>query len=243
MTITLRFCNLVRYKRALKYSMNILIVEDEFKIAQFLAQGLNESGYHSTIASDGLEALSLLQQQSFDLVLLDVMLPKLDGWGVLETLRTFSKIPVLMLTAKDHVLDRVKGLELGADDYLIKPFSYIELLARVKSLLRRIPQQELDCYQVENLILNRLSHAVYRDQQKIELTSKEFVLLELLMQHHGEVLTRTQIASMVWNINFQTDTNVVDVAIRRLRAKVDDPFNPKLIQTVRGMGYKLGLLA
>ena len=170
------------------------------------------------------------------------MLPKLDGWGVLETLRTFSKIPVLMLTAKDHVLDRVKGLELGADDYLIKPFSYIELLARVKSLLRRIPQPELDCYQVENLILNRLSHAVYRDQQKIELTSKEFVLLELLMQHHGEVLTRTQIASMVWNINFQTDTNVVDVAIRRLRAKVDDPFNPKLIQTVRGMGYKLGLL-
>ncbi|WP_218698999.1 heavy metal response regulator transcription factor [Acinetobacter harbinensis] len=222
--------------------MNILIVEDEFKIAHFLAQGLNESGYHSTIASDGLEALSLLQQQSFDLVLLDVMLPKLDGWGVLETLRTFSKIPVLMLTAKDYVLDRVKGLELGADDYLIKPFSYIELLARVKSLLRRIPQPELDCYQVENLILNRLSHAVYRDQQKIELTSKEFVLLELLMQHHGEVLTRTQIASMVWNINFQTDTNVVDVAIRRLRAKVDDPFNPKLIQTVRGMGYKLGLL-
>lgn len=222
--------------------MNILIVEDESKIAHFLAKGFVESGYHCAIAQDGQEALFLLQKHSFDLVLLDVMLPQLDGWTVLETLRTFSKIPVLMLTAKDHVLDRVKGLELGADDYLVKPFSYIELLARVKSLLRRIPQTESESYQVANLKLHRLSHEAYRDTQKIDLTPKEFILLQLLMQHQDEVLTRTQIASLVWNINFDTDTNVVDVAIRRLRAKVDDPFSPKLIHTVRGMGYKLGII-
>lgn len=222
--------------------MNILIVEDESKIAHFLAKGFVESGYHCAIAKDGREALFLLQKHSFDLVLLDVMLPQLDGWTVLETLRTFSKIPVLMLTAKDHVLDRVKGLELGADDYLVKPFSYIELLARVKSLLRRIPQTESESYQVANLKLHRLSHEIYRDTQKIDLTPKEFILLQLLMQHQDEVLTRTQIASLVWNINFDTDTNVVDVAIRRLRAKVDDPFSPKLIHTVRGMGYKLGII-
>ncbi|OTG90207.1 heavy metal response regulator transcription factor [Acinetobacter sp. ANC 3832] len=221
--------------------MNILIVEDESKIAQFLAKGLNESGYQSEIASDGIEALSQLQNQNFDLVILDVMLPKLNGWQVLETLRTFSKIPVLMLTAKDHVLDRVKGLELGADDYLVKPFSYIELLARIKSLLRRVPKPDVESYQIANLRLNRLSHEVFRDHQKIDLTAKEFILLQLLMQHQGEVLTRTQIASLVWNINFETDTNVVDVAIRRLRAKVDDHFNPKLIQTIRGMGYKLDI--
>ncbi len=221
--------------------MNILIVEDESKIAQFLAKGLNESGYQSAIASDGIEALSQLQNQNFDLVILDVMLPKLNGWQVLETLRTFSKIPVLMLTAKDHVLDRVKGLELGADDYLVKPFSYIELLARIKSLLRRVPKPDVESYQIANLRLNRLSHEVFRDHQKIDLTAKEFILLQLLMQHQGEVLTRTQIASLVWNINFETDTNVVDVAIRRLRAKVDDHFNPKLIQTIRGMGYKLDI--
>lgn len=219
--------------------MHILIVEDEAKIAQFLAKGLNESGYTSAIAQDGIEALSRLQMENFDLAILDVMLPELDGWQVLQTLRTFSKIPVLMLTAKDHVLDRVKGLELGADDYLVKPFSYVELLARIKSLLRRVPKTEQDAYQIANLKLNRLTREVYRDQTKIDLTAKEFVLLQLLIQHQGDVLTRAQIASMVWNINFETDTNVVDVAIRRLRAKIDDHFAPKLIHTVRGMGYKV----
>ena len=169
------------------------------------------------------------------------MLPEIDGWQVLKTLRTFSKIPVLMLTAKDHVLDRVKGLELGADDYLIKPFSYIELLARVKSLLRRSVKTESEYYQVEDLILYRLERTVYRNQQKIDLSAKEFSLLNLLMQHQGELLTRSQIASEVWNINFDTDTNVVDVAIRRLRAKIDDHFQPKLIHTVRGMGYRLSV--
>ena len=221
--------------------MQILIVEDETKIAEFLAKGLNESGYLSSIAHDGLTALTLLQEKNFDLVILDVMLPEIDGWQVLKTLRTFSKIPVIMLTAKDHVLDRVKGLELGADDYLIKPFSYIELLARVKSLLRRSVKVESEYYQVEDLILYRLEHTVYRNQKKIDLTSKEFSLLHLLMQRTGELLTRSQIASEVWNINFDTDTNVVDVAIRRLRAKIDDHFQPKLIHTVRGMGYRLSI--
>jgi len=144
-----------------------------------------------------------------------------------------------MLTAKDHVLDRVKGLELGADDYLTKPFFYIELLAQIKSLLRRIPKTEHEMYQVTNLELNRLTREVFRDQQKIELTQKEFALLQLLMEHQSEVLTRTQIASLVWNINFNTDTNVVDVAVRRLRSKIDNHFSPKFIHTVRGMGYKL----
>ena len=219
--------------------MHILIVEDEAKIAQFLAKGLNESGYTSAIARDGIDALSRLQMENIDLAILDVMLPELDGWQVLQTLRTFSKIPVLMLTAKDHVLDRVKGLELGADDYLVKPFSYVELLARIKSLLRRVPNTEQDVYQIANLKLNRLTREVYRDQSKIDLTAKEFVLLQLLIQNQGDVLTRAKIASMVWNINFETDTNVVDVAIRRLRAKIDDHFSPKLIHTVRGMGYKI----
>lgn len=219
--------------------MHILIVEDEAKIAQFLAKGLNESGYTSAIARDGIDALSRLQMENIDLAILDVMLPELDGWQVLQTLRTFSKIPVLMLTAKDHVLDRVKGLELGADDYLVKPFSYVELLARIKSLLRRVPNTEQDVYQIANLKLNRLTREVYRDQSKIDLTAKEFVLLQLLIQNQGDVLTRAKIASMVWNINFETDTNVVDVAIRRLRAKIDDHFSPKLIHTVRGMGYKV----
>ena len=219
--------------------MHILIVEDEVKIAEYLAKGLSESGYSTAIAENGVLALACLQQQSFDLVLLDVMLPDLDGWQVLKTLRTFSQIPVLMLTARDHVLDRVKGLELGADDYLTKPFSYIELLARIKSLLRRVPRLEQEAYQVAGLVLNRLKHEAYRTEQKIELSQKEFALLQLLMEHQGQVMTRSQIASMVWNINFNTDTNVVDVAIRRLRSKIDDHYTPKLIHTVRGMGYKL----
>ncbi|MGB9189611.1 heavy metal response regulator transcription factor [Acinetobacter sp.] len=221
--------------------MQILIIEDETKIAEFLAKGLNESGYLASIAHDGLTALRLFEEKNFDLVILDVMLPEIDGWQVLKTLRTFSKIPVLMLTAKDHVLDRVKGLELGADDYLIKPFSYIELLARVKSLLRRSVKPESEYYQVEDLVLYRFERTVYRNQQKIDLSAKEFSLLNLLMQHQGELLTRSQIASEVWNINFETDTNVVDVAIRRLRAKIDDHFQPKLIHTVRGMGYRLSI--
>lgn len=219
--------------------MHILIIEDEVKISEYLAKGLQESGYQTTVCHDGGTALTRLEQTNYDLVLLDVMLPEFDGWQILKTLRTMSQVPVLMLTARDHVLDRVKGLELGADDYLIKPFSYIELLARIKRLLQRHPRVAQEYYQVANLKLDRLQHQVWREQELIDLTQKEFFLLQFLMEHQGQVLTRSQIASQVWNINFSTDTNVVDVAIRRLRSKVDDHFAPKLIHTVRGLGYKL----
>lgn len=219
--------------------MHILIIEDEVKISEYLAEGLQKSGYHTTVCHDGQSALIRLDQPNYDLVLLDVMLPEFDGWQILKTLRTMSQVPVLMLTARDHVLDRVKGLELGADDYLIKPFSYIELLARIKRLLLRHPRVAQEYYQVANLKLDRLKHKVWREQKLIDLTPKEFFLLQFFMEQQGQVLTRSQIASQVWNINFNTDTNVVDVAIRRLRSKVDDHFSPKLIHTVRGLGYKL----
>ena len=220
--------------------MKILIVEDQLKTAEFLAHSLQASGYLTTHCQDGMTALTLLNQSYYDCVILDVMLPQLDGWQVLKTLRTFSKVPVLMLTAKDEVADRVKGLELGADDYLIKPFSYIELLARMKRLIQRVTEQVAPCYAYADLRLDLIQRQVYRDQKLIPLTAKEFALLQLLMQHAGEILTRAQIASQVWNINFETDTNVVDVAIRRLRSKVDDEYTHKLIHTVRGIGYRLG---
>lgn len=220
--------------------MKILIVEDQLKTAEFLAHSLHASGYLTTHCQDGMTALSLLNQSHYDCVILDVMLPELDGWQVLKTLRTFSKVPVLMLTAKDEVTDRVKGLELGADDYLIKPFSYIELLARMKRLIQRVTDQVAPSYVYADLRLDLIQRQVYRDQKLIPLTAKEFALLQLLMQHAGEILTRAQIASQVWNINFETDTNVVDVAIRRLRSKVDDEYMHKLIHTVRGIGYRLG---
>ena len=220
--------------------MKILIVEDQLKTAEFLAHSLQASGYLTTHCQDGMTALTLLNQSYYDCVILDVMLPQLDGWQVLKTLRTFSKVPVLMLTAKDEVADRVKGLELGADDYLIKPFSYIELLARMKRLIQRVTEQVAPCYAYADLRLDLIQRQVYRDQKLIPLTAKEFALLQLLMQHAGEILTRAQIASQVWNINFEADTNVVDVAIRRLRSKVDDEYTHKLIHTVRGIGYRLG---
>ena len=220
--------------------MKILIVEDQLKTAEFLAHSLQASGYLTTHCQDGMTALTLLNQSHYDCVILDVMLPQLDGWQVLKTLRTFSKVPVLMLTAKDEVTDRVKGLELGADDYLIKPFSYIELLARMKRLIQRVTEQVAPCYAYADLRLDLIQRQVYRDQKLIPLTAKEFALLQLLMQHAGEILTRAQISSQVWNINFETDTNVVDVAIRRLRSKVDDEYTHKLIHTVRGIGYRLG---
>ena len=220
--------------------MKILIVEDQLKTAEFLAHSLQASGYLTTHCQDGMTALTLLNQSHYDCVILDVMLPQLDGWQVLKTLRTFSKVPVLMLTAKDEVTDRVKGLELGADDYLIKPFSYIELLARMKRLIQRVTEQVAPCYAYADLRLDLIQRQVYRDQKLLPLTAKEFALLQLLMQHAGEILTRAQIASQVWNINFETDTNVVDVAIRRLRSKVDDEYTHKLIHTVRGIGYRLG---
>ena len=219
--------------------MRILVVEDEVKAADYLRKGLGESGYVVEVAHNGIDGQFLAQEQDFDLVILDVMLPGINGWQLLQIIRRKSQVPVLFLTARDAVEDRVKGLELGADDYLVKPFSYAELLARVRTLLRRGPPREVAQFQVADLSLDVLRRRVVRGTERIVLTHKEFALLQLLMERSGEVLSRTQIASQVWQMNFDSDTNVVDVAIRRLRAKVDDPFSPKLIQTVRGMGYTL----
>ena len=219
--------------------MRILVVEDEVKAADYLRKGLGESGYVVEVAHNGIDGQFLAQESDFDLVILDVMLPGIDGWQLLQIIRRKSQVPVLFLTARDAVDDRVKGLALGADDYLVKPFSFAELLARVRTLLRRGPPREVELFQVADLQLDVLRRRVARGAERITLTNKEFSLLQLLMSHSGEVLSRTQIASQVWQMNFDSDTNVVDVAIRRLRAKVDDPFTPKLIHTVRGMGYTL----
>ena len=219
--------------------MRILVVEDEVKAADYLRKGLSESGYAVEVAPNGIDGQFLAQESEFDLIILDVMLPGIAGWQLLQIIRRKSQVPVLFLTARDAVEDRVKGLELGADDYLVKPFSYAELLARVRTLLRRGPPREVEQFQVADLQLDVLRRRVLRGAERITLTNKEFALLQLLMERSGEVLSRTQIASQVWQMNFDSDTNVVDVAIRRLRAKVDDPFSPKLIHTVRGMGYTL----
>lgn len=219
--------------------MRILVVEDEFKTADYLRKGLSESGYLVEVALNGLDGQHLIQESEFDLIILDVMLPGIDGWQLLQILRRKAQTPVLFLTARDAVEDRVKGLELGADDYLVKPFSYAELLARVRTLLRRGPPREVEHFHVADLELDLLRRRVTRSGERLTLTNKEFALLHLLLSREGEVLSRAQIASQVWQMNFDSDTNVVDVAVRRLRAKVDDPFPAKLIHTVRGMGYKL----
>jgi len=219
--------------------MRILVVEDEYKTADYLRKGLSESGYLVEVALNGLDGQHLIQESEFDLIILDVMLPGIDGWQLLQVVRPKAQTPVLFLTARDAVEDRVKGLELGADDYLIKPFSYAELLARVRTLLRRGPPREVEQFKVADLELDLLRRRVCRNGERLTLTNKEFALLQLLLSREGEVLSRTQIASQVWQMNFDSDTNVVDVAIRRLRAKVDDPYQPKLIHTVRGMGYLL----
>jgi two-component system copper resistance phosphate regulon response regulator CusR len=217
--------------------MRILIVEDEPKLGAYLRKGLLESGFITDLAVSGEEGLHMALEHSYELVMLDVMLPKVDGWTVLHKLREQNQVPVLMLTARDAVADRVKGLELGADDYLVKPFAFAELLARIKSLLRRGPVRVHDVVGLADLEIDVLKRRVTRANQRIDLTAREFSLLHLLVSRQGEVLSRSLIASQVWDMNFDSDTNVVDVAIRRLRAKIDDPFSRKLIHTLRGMGY------
>jgi two-component system copper resistance phosphate regulon response regulator CusR len=220
--------------------MRILIIEDEVKTSRFLRKGLSEAGYVVDVAADGLEGLHLALEVSFDLIILDVMLPAADGWHVLAGLRGAGRRTlVLMLTARDAVHERVRGFELGADDYLVKPFAFSELLARVRSLLRRSTPRVQETLRTGDLEIDLLRHRATRAGQKIDLTAKEFLLLTLLARRAGEVLSRTLIAEMVWDMNFDSDTNVVDVNVRRLRSKVDDPFTLKLIHTVRGAGYVL----
>jgi two-component system copper resistance phosphate regulon response regulator CusR len=220
--------------------MRILIVEDEPKTAAYLQRGLAENGFVVDVAGQGDDGLHLARAVAYDLVILDVMLPGLDGWSVLTALRQErQQTPVLFLTARDAVDDRVKGLELGADDYLVKPFAFSELLARVRSILRRSPSRLPDTIRVADLELEVLRHRASRAGQRLDLTPKEFALLSLLARRAGEVLSRTLIAEQVWDVNFDSDTNVVDVHVRRLRAKADDPFDKKLIHTVRGVGYVL----
>ena len=221
--------------------MKILIVEDEPKTSEYLRQGLTEAGFVVDLAQNGLDGHHLAITGSYDLVILDVMLPDIDGWRILKSLREAGKqLPVLFLTARDSVTDRVKGLDLGADDYLVKPLAFAELLARVRTLLRRGASGTVDTtLTVADLELDLMRRRATRSGQRIQLTAKEFALLELLMRHESEVLPRSLIASQVWDMNFDSDTNVIDVAIRRLRVKIDDAFEPKLIHTVRGMGYML----
>ncbi|HAT42642.1 MAG TPA: DNA-binding response regulator [Rheinheimera sp.] len=223
--------------------MRLLIVEDEVKTGDYLQQGFREAGFNPVLARNGLDGYHLALTEHFDLLILDVMLPDLDGLTMVKSLRQHGQLtPILLLSAKDGVDDRVRGLESGADDYLIKPFAFTELLARVRTLLRRgqsAPAVEI--LQIADLQMDLLKRRVNRGGEKITLTQKEFALLELLLRRQGEVLPRSLIASQIWDMNFDSDTNVIDVAVKRLRAKVDDGFAVKLIHTVRGMGYTLDL--
>ncbi len=222
--------------------MRLLVIEDEVKLAQYLHKGLSENGHVVDLAHDGIDGRRLATGGEYDLVLLDIMLPGVDGFGVLRAMRSEGRAtPVLMLTARDKVEDRVRGLEQGADDYLVKPFAFSELLARITALGRRgaptaaVPTQ----LSLADLEMDLVSRRALRAQQRLDLTAKEFNLLALLLRRRGQILSRTTLAEQVWDMNFDSDTNVVEVAVRRLRSKLDDPFDNKLLHTVRGMGYVL----
>lgn len=218
--------------------MKILLIEDEASAAAYLKQGLTESGFTAEIATNGSDGLYAAMNGDHDLVVLDVMMPGIDGFAVLSALRTSKQTPVLMLTARSKVDDKVKGFDLGADDYLVKPFQFPELLARIRALLKRGTKVATDdVLRIADMEVDSVKHRATRAGQRIDLSAKEFALLVLFVRRSGEVLSRTQIASLVWDINFDSATNVVDVAVRRLRIKIDDPFETKLIHSVRGVGY------
>ena len=224
--------------------MRLLLVEDQTMAADYIAKELRENDFVVDVAHDGVDGLHFLLTNDYDLAILDVMLPGMNGWKILELARQAGKMtPVMFLTARDDVEDRVCGLELGAEDYLIKPFSFSELLARVRVIMRRgaphAASSEEAVLQISDLQLDFLKHRASRNGKRIELTQKEFLLLSLLMRRRGEVLSRTVLAEQVWDMNFDSDTNAIDVAVKRLRAKIDNDFEPKLIQTVRGVGYML----
>ena len=220
--------------------MRVLLVEDESRIADFVARGLGEQGYAVDVATDGDEALEWARVADFDVIILDVMLPVRDGLEVCRTLRDRRvRAPILMLTARDAVEDRVRGLDSGADDYLVKPFAFVELLARIRALIRRPAEISADVLEIGDLKFDATTLEVSRHGVAIELTTKERRLLEYLMRHPNQVLTRTMIAEHVWNYDFDNATNVIDVHVRNLRRKLDDPFPMKMIQTVRGEGYRI----
>ena len=220
--------------------MRILIVEDEAKVASFIKRGLEEEHYAVDVAEDGKEAVGLVDSYDYDLAILDIMLPEIDGLSVLSHIRNVGKTtPVILLTAKDLVEDKVKGLDMGADDYITKPFAFEELLARIRVLLRRGKPEESLKLSIADLVLDPITHKVVRDNREISLTAKEYSLLEYLMRNQGRVLTRTMISEHVWDIKHDTFTNVIDVYVNYLRNKIDKGFSKKLLHTVRGVGYKL----
>lgn len=223
------------------FPMKILIVEDELKTAEYLRKGLTEQGCTVDLANDGVNGQHLALQHDYDVIVLDVMLPGQDGFAVLRALRAVRQTPVIMLTARDSIEDRVRGLHEGADDYLVKPFSFLELLARLQALNRRGRVQESLHLRIGDLHLDLVSRKAYRGQVRLDLTAKEFALLAVLARRQGEILTKTAIAELVWDMNFDSNTNVVEVAIKRLRAKLDAPFSQRLLHTIRGMGYVLEL--